>query len=101
MLGDYLVDINHESLTAKAIFDNITHATIGLFCAIILILRSNHRIIRTEQCALIVVSVLVSSLIDIDHFIIAKSLKLTVKFYLSIKTLELQFRLFCFSMPSV
>lgn len=85
MLGDYLVDINHESLTAKAIFDNITHATIGLFCAIILILCSNHRIIRTEQCALIVVSVLVSSLIDIDHFIIAKSLKLTVNFIYRLK----------------
>lgn len=80
ILGDYLVDINHESLTVKAIFDNVTHTTVGFLSAIILILQSNYRIIRTEQCFLIVMSVLVSSLIDIDHFIIAKSLKLSVIF---------------------
>lgn len=80
ILGDYLVDINHESQIAKAIFDNVTHATIGLLSAIILILQSNHRIIRTERYLLIAMSVLVSSLIDIDHFIMAKSLKLSVIF---------------------
>lgn len=79
ILGDYLVDINHHSsLIATAIFDNVTHATIGFLSAIILILQSNHRINRTEQYFLIAMDVLVSSLIDIDHFIIAKSLKLTV-----------------------
>lgn len=78
ILGDYLVDINHGSQMAKAIFDNITHATIGFLSAIILILQTNHRIIRSERYLLIAVSVLLSSLIDIDHFIIARSMKLSV-----------------------
>lgn len=78
IFGDYLVDINHESLIAKAIFDNVTHAAIGFFSAIILILASNHRVIRTEQYLLVFVNVVVSSLIDVDHFIVAKSLKLSV-----------------------
>lgn len=80
MLGDYLVEINQGSQIAKAIVDNITHATIGFLSAIILILQTNHRIIWTERCFLIAMSVLLSSLIDIDHFIIAKSLKLSVNF---------------------
>lgn len=78
ILGDYLVDINHESLIARAIFDNGTHAAIGLLSGLILIFESNSRLIQTEQCFLICVSVVVSSFIDIDHFIVARSLKLSV-----------------------
>lgn len=88
IFGDYLVDINHESLIAKAFFDNVTHAAIGLFSAMVLILESNHRIMRTEQFFLIGMNVAVSSLIDIDHFIVAKSLKLSVKIYLKISTMK-------------
>lgn len=62
----------------RAILDNVTHATIGFLSAIILISETNHRIIQTERCFLIVVNVLVSSLIDVDHFIVAKSWKLSV-----------------------
>lgn len=90
MLGDYLGK-NQGSIITKAIFDNVTHATIGFFSAIILILESNHRIARTERCYLIFVSVFVSSLIDIDHFIVAKSLKLTVNLQYFVSCIKLLF----------
>lgn len=78
LLGDYLVYINPESQIRKAIFDNVTHAIVGLFSAIVFILETNHRAAGIERIALVVMSVFVSSLIDIDHFLVAKSMQLTV-----------------------
>lgn len=78
ILGDYLVDVNQESQIRKAICDNVTHAMVGFFCAIVLILEINQRIGGYERIGLIVISVLVSSLIDIDHFLVARSMRLSV-----------------------
>lgn len=80
LLGDYLVDLNHESQIRKAICDNVTHAAVGFFSALVLILETNHRAAGTERIALLVMSVFVSSFIDIDHFLVAKSMQLSVIF---------------------
>ncbi|XP_055325218.1 transmembrane protein 267 [Sitodiplosis mosellana] len=77
LLGDYLVDVNQESQIRKAICDNATHAIVGFFGGIVLILETNHRAAGIEQIALVVMSVLVSSFIDIDHFLVAKSMQLS------------------------
>lgn len=81
ILGDYLVDVNQESQIRKAICDNATHAIVGFFSAIVLILETNHRATGIERIILIAMSVLVSSLIDIDHFLVAKSMQLSVFFF--------------------
>lgn len=78
VLGDYLVNVNQESQIRKAIFDNGTHAIVGLFSAIVFILETNHRAAGNERIGLVVMSVFVSSFIDIDHFLVAKSMQLTV-----------------------
>lgn len=78
ILGDYLVEINQESQLFKAIFDNVTHTAVGLFSVFIMISEINHRVSGVERFWLIVIGVLVSSFIDLDHFIVARSLKLSV-----------------------
>lgn len=78
ILGDYLVEWNQNSQLVKAICDNITHAAIGLISAAILISQTNHRSTGIERIGLIGLSVLLSSVIDVDHFVVAKSFKLSV-----------------------
>lgn len=78
ILGDHLVESNGESQLLKAICDNLTHATIGLICGLIIITEANHRIVGIERICLIGMCVVISSLIDVDHFVVAKSLKLSV-----------------------
>lgn len=95
ILGDYLVDVNQESQIRKAICDNATHAIVGFFSAIVLILETNHRATGIERIVLVAMSVLVSSFIDIDHFLVAKSMKLSVIYFSLIeKEIILNF-LFC------
>lgn len=76
--GDWLVGLNSNSPIAKAIFDNATHAGVGLLTAAILFIQLERRISSAERNAAIIVCCLVSSIIDIDHFIAARSWKLTV-----------------------
>lgn len=78
VFGDWLVELHLNSSIAKAIFDNVTHACVGLFTASILFIQLDHRISTAERNAAIIVCCLVSSLIDVDHFIAARSWKLTV-----------------------
>lgn len=82
IFGDYLVERNHESQILKAICDNTTHALIGLFSALIMILEANRRIGGIERISLIVICTIVSSFIDFDHFVVAKSIKLSVIFHI-------------------
>lgn len=77
VLGDYIVA--HTQLHIfQAIFDNATHGVIGgLSWFLICInykkeLSSSYVVLETAACSFL------SSLIDVDHFIAAKSLNLTV-----------------------
>lgn len=81
VLGDYMVA--HTKLHIfQAIFDNTTHAVIGGVSWFLVCinyrkeLSSSYVVLETAACSLL------SSLIDVDHFIAAKSLKLSV-IYLS------------------
>lgn len=78
IFGDWLVEQNSNSSIAKVIFDNATHACVGLLTAPLLFIQFERRILSAEKNAAIIVCGLVSSLIDIDHFIAARSWKLTV-----------------------
>lgn len=78
LLGDYMVKLNQQSQIRKAICDNVTHALVGLLSAWIMILKINQRLPGIERISIILLGVLVSSFIDIDHFLVAKSMKLSV-----------------------
>lgn len=78
ILGDFLVEQNQESQIKKAICDNATHAIVGLLSALIMIFETNCRQPQFERIAMIVITVFVSSFIDVDHFLVAKSFKLSV-----------------------
>lgn len=57
----------------KAAIDNATHGLIGLLSALIVIS------VQADKIHLAVVCMAMSSLIDADHFIAARSLKLSVR----------------------
>lgn len=78
ILGDNLVEWNNESQLLKAVCDNLTHSLVGFVSALVMVSETNNQIVGIERVALIGVSVVVSSLIDVDHFVVAKSLKLSV-----------------------
>lgn len=86
--GDRLVNISSNKYQ-KAVIDNLTHALIGLFTAMIFCFQSKRSILRADKYLLMVTCLIVSSIIDIDHFIVAKSWKLTVN-------IKLEFNLFDF-----
>ncbi|XP_031631048.1 transmembrane protein 267 [Contarinia nasturtii] len=78
ILGDFLVELNKESAIRKAICDNATHTMVGLLGALIMILEKNHhRLPEIERISLIVMTMFASSFIDVDHFLVAKSFKLS------------------------
>lgn len=78
IIGDWLVELYSSSPIAKAIFDNATHACVGLLTAPLLFIQLERRVSSAEKNAVTIICGLVSSLIDVDHFIAARSLKLTV-----------------------
>lgn len=95
IFGDYSVDWNQNSQLVKAICDNITHAAIGLISAAILISQTNHRSTGIERIGLLGLSVLLSSVIDVDHFVVAKSFKLSVIYCSSSNFIRFRFIYFC------
>lgn len=78
LLGDYLFNRNNNHHILKSLTDNITHSLIGLFCAIIIVNYYQNAFCRIESLLLVLTSFLISSIIDVDHFIEAKSLSLIV-----------------------
>lgn len=78
LLGDELLKWNAHSLLAKAICDNLTHAINGILCALIITLRANYPITWNERMLLMQCGGLVASFIDLDHFIVARSVALQV-----------------------
>ncbi|RVE47646.1 hypothetical protein evm_007743 [Chilo suppressalis] len=75
VLGDYVVFRSNyiTSQVIRAIVDNLVHATIGCLSALIFF---NHDLNMTRHACLYNVTfcTLLSSLIDIDHFMVARSL---------------------------
>lgn len=72
MVGDKCMRMANKPQLFRAVADNISHALIGLFsCAIVVAENS-------DNFYLAVICLIISSLIDADHFISAKSFKLAV-----------------------
>ncbi|CAO1409211.1 unnamed protein product [Diamesa tonsa] len=69
--GDKLVQRTIKNHVLRAIFDNLTHGLIGLFSAATLFINDKEKLYLAGVCMVL------SSIIDADHFIAAKSLKLT------------------------
>lgn len=80
VLGDCLVDASKPSNhLLAAILDNLTHAFIGALSAFIIVVDYHDRLTVLEQKILIVFGFLTAGLIDVDHFIQAKSFRLKVE----------------------
>lgn len=78
-VGDRLVEYQSDSALGKAICDSLTHAAVGLLSATILVLQLMQHIPIRDKLLLILICCLLSSLIDVDHFIAARSLRLAVR----------------------
>ncbi|XP_058463730.1 transmembrane protein 267 [Malaya genurostris] len=74
--GDKLSVAIQKPHILKAVIDNVTHAWIGLMVTEIVVRNFQDQIGRNEKYALIATGCVISSLIDLDHFIEAKSLSL-------------------------
>lgn len=79
-IGDYFVQSIKTSRFLKALCDNLTHGLIGTLAAVILINGNGFKakLNENEHIFIIVGCFIVSSIIDIDHFIAAKSFNLKV-----------------------
>lgn len=78
IFGDISVSRNSDSRALKAICDNFTHALVGFFTAILILSGLREHISAYDRLWMIIVCSCVSSWIDIDHFIVAKSWQLRV-----------------------
>lgn len=72
IVGDKCLGMTHKPQLFRAITDNLAHALIGLFSCGIAIAEN------ADNFYLAVICLIISSLIDVDHFISAKSLRLVV-----------------------
>ena len=81
--GDRLVE-SCKSVPIRAIFDNLTHGIVGGFSWILVLLLSKKPL--TPNIYSIVYSVVISSFIDLDHFVAAKSWNLRVRIFFSYYT---------------
>lgn len=78
ILGDKLVDIYKSSNVAKALLDNLTHGLIGYIVGCIVADEFKDRLSAYEQLLLSTFCFFIASVIDVDHFIEAKSFNLHV-----------------------
>ena len=80
LLGDQLL-FDLEDGLLKALSDNITHILISVFSWFIIIYDLKTPLKENAQTSLVqcVAAAAIASLIDIDHFIMAKSIHLEVK----------------------
>ncbi|XP_058835384.1 transmembrane protein 267 [Topomyia yanbarensis] len=74
--GDKLSLVVQKPHILKAAIDNVTHALIGLIVTEIVVRNFHDQVGRNEKYALIGTGFVLSSLIDLDHFIEAKSFSL-------------------------
>lgn len=74
LTGDKLLEKINSSHLFRALADNLAHGLIGLFSAAVVVAENKDNIYLAFICFIL------SSLIDVDHFIAARSLKLSVSF---------------------
>uniref|UniRef100_A0A2M3ZCS7 Transmembrane protein 267 n=1 Tax=Anopheles braziliensis TaxID=58242 RepID=A0A2M3ZCS7_9DIPT len=75
--GDKLGEDTSKPALLRAFIDNATHAFIGLIAGeLVLNGVKQHRLTRQEYCILLLEAAIVSSFIDLDHFIEANSIRL-------------------------
>lgn len=71
VVGDKKLQTSREQLS-KSLWDNATHALVGFFTAIIVLTDQSDRLQLAAVC------LIMSSVIDVDHLIAARSFKLAV-----------------------
>ena len=76
VVGDKKLHAINERQIVRAIFDNVTHGLVGLFACAIAFMDNWDKMYMALICMII------SSAIDLDHFIAAKSFRLSVSFFL-------------------
>lgn len=72
------MELYKESPCLKAISDNLTHGSVGLVSYLIVVIEYRTSITITEQILLIGACFILACLIDVDHFVVARSWKLVV-----------------------
>lgn len=77
--GDKVLRVERNNI-AKAIIDSVTHGLVGLLSSMILFTDN------IENMHLAIICMIFSSAIDIDHFITARSMKLSVSNKTYLKT---------------
>lgn len=78
IFGDFLVKHSNHDLY-KAIFDNATHSVIGGLTWLIISLQFKHNSILFRVTEIFLCS-FIASVIDLDHFFMARSIRLKVGF---------------------
>lgn len=78
LLGDHLVSRIHQKHAVKAISDNSTHFLIGGISWLIVCINTSFLQNHTQSIYEILLCALIAAVIDVDHFICAKSLSLKV-----------------------
>uniref|UniRef100_A0A182XD02 Transmembrane protein 267 n=1 Tax=Anopheles quadriannulatus TaxID=34691 RepID=A0A182XD02_ANOQN len=76
VIGDKLSESAQKPALVRACIDNATHAFIGCIVAELVLFNFKHQLTRQEYCWLLFVATIISSCIDLDHFIEAKSFRL-------------------------
>lgn len=77
LVGDIILDIVKYELL-RSLCDNLTHALIGALSALILVLKLHDRLSSDEQKLLVIFGFTAAALVDVDHFIEARSFRLKV-----------------------
>lgn len=78
LLGDHLVSRIHQKHAVKAICDNSTHFLIGGISWLIVCINTSFLQNHTQCLLEILLCAFIAAVIDVDHFISAKSLSLKV-----------------------
>ncbi|XP_050075591.1 transmembrane protein 267 [Anopheles maculipalpis] len=76
IFGDKVTETVQKPALLRACIDNATHATIGCIAAEILLHSLKYHTKNQEYWFLLLIATVVSSLIDLDHFIEARSFRL-------------------------
>uniref|UniRef100_A0A336M3A8 Transmembrane protein 267 n=1 Tax=Culicoides sonorensis TaxID=179676 RepID=A0A336M3A8_CULSO len=77
VVGDKIVAVNNDRLILKAVSDNITHGFISSISFLIVLIQNRIHVSTIEQYFLVAMSFIISCLIDVDHFVMAKSWRLS------------------------
>jgi len=93
LIGDKLLNVSSDHSLIKAVCDNVTHAFIGLLSSLIIVTYFKDRLSSYNSLFLIFLCFIISSFIDLDHFISAKSYKLQVSILIITLTIQKKIKL--------